>query len=182
MIPPSGSVGGSTPISSIRWDSSWPEWVESSERNQLLGFLRERFGIPLSVFANHHLLRRGPTIWLLTRDEHLPALASLRVESVGVPLLRWVKKRLKPTSAALQVLGIYATKNVVSLEPMQLEELVEKKEIKGEFPVSPGYVIICTETVVIGCGLYLPGRLVSQFPRHLFANQTWAYQPADRTD
>ncbi len=111
----------------------------------------------------------------------MPALASLRVESVGVPLLRWVKKRLKPTSAALQVLGIYATKNVVSLEPMQLEELVEKKEIKGEFPASPGYVIIYTETVVIGCGLYLPGRLVSQFPRHLFANQTWDHPLADRT-
>ena len=168
MIPPSRSVGAATPINWIRWDSSWPEWVESSERKQLLGFLQERFGIPQSIFANHHLLRRGQTVWLLSKDDRLAALASLRVESVGVPLLRRVKTHLKPTSAALQLYGKYSTENIVQLEFVQLAELVEKKEIKGEFPVSPGYVIISAKGVIIGCALYLPGRLLSQFPRHLF--------------
>jgi NOL1/NOP2/fmu family ribosome biogenesis protein len=106
-------------------------------------------------------------------------LASLRVKTVGVPVARWVRKRLKPTSIALQLFGKYATKNMVRLEPLQLEELLAKKELKGEFPLSPGYVIISTETVLIGCGLYLPGRLISQFPRHVFANQSLDSQPAD---
>ena len=182
MIPPSETVGESTPTNSIPWDSSWPEWLENSERNQLLGFLEERFGIPQSVFADHYLLRRGPTVWLLTKDNRLPALASLSVKTVGLPVARWVKKRLKPTSAALQLFGKYATKNMLRLEPLQLEELFEKKEIKGEFSLSPGYVIISTETVVIGCGLYLPGRLISQFPRHVFANQSRDFHPAEFRD
>ncbi len=107
-------------------------------------------------------------MWLLTKDERLPALASLRVETVGLPVLRRVKKRFKPTSAALQLFGKHATKNIVGLAPVQLKELVEKNEIKDDFPVSPGYVIVSTETVIVGCGLYLPDRLISQFPRHMF--------------
>ena len=172
MIPPSGNAGASTPTNSIRWDSSWPKWVERPEKNHLVGFFRDRFGIPPSVFANHYLFRRRQTVWLFTKDDRLSALASLRVETVGVPILRWVKEHLKPTSAALQLFGKYVSKNIVSLDPVQLDELVEKRKVKGEFPVSPGYVLIKTEGVSIGCGLYLPDRLISQFPRHMFTSPT----------
>jgi NOL1/NOP2/fmu family ribosome biogenesis protein len=182
MSPPSTSVGASTPTNSIQWDSSWPEWLEGAERSHLLGFLQTRFGIPESVFANHHLLRRGSTVWLLSKDDRLMNLASLPVKSVGLPLLRQAKMHLKPTTAALQLFGVYADKNIVSLAQDQLQDLVEKKEIKGEFGISPGYVIIATETIIIGCGLSLPGRLISQFPRHLFTEQTWEYRPAGTRD
>lgn len=109
-------------------------------------------------------------------------LASLPVKSVGLPLLRQVKTQLKPTTAALQLIGRHANKNIVSLALEQLRELVEKKEIKGEFGTSPGYVIVVAETIIIGCALSLPGRLISQFPRHLFTEQTWEYLPAGKGD
>jgi NOL1/NOP2/fmu family ribosome biogenesis protein len=147
-----------------------------------LEVFQERFGIPQEVFSNHNLFRRGHTFWLLNKDNRLPALASLRVESVGLPLLRWVKIHLKPTSAALQLYGVHADKNVVSLQTSQLKELIEHKEIKGEFPASFGYVILATEDVIIGCALYLPGRLISQIPRHLFTSQTWEHLWADKKD
>ena len=107
-------------------------------------------------------------------------LASLPVQSVGLPLLRQRKTQLKPTTAALQLIGPHANKNIISLALEQLRELVEKKEIKGEFGTSTGYVIVVTETIIIGCALSLPGRLISQFPRHLFTEQTWAYLPAGK--
>ena len=182
MIHPSSSVGGSTLTSSIQWDSSWPELVKGNDQNQVLGFFRDRFGFPQSVFANYHLFRRGPTVWLLSKDERLADLASLQVKSVGLPLLRWKKTHLKPTTVSLQLFGSYADKNIVSLTPGQLHALVEKKEIQGEFGISPGYVIIVAETIIIGCGLYVPGRLISQFPRHLFTEQTWEYLPARTKD
>ncbi len=106
-------------------------------------------------------------------------LASLRVETVGVPILRWVSRRLKPTSAALQLFGKYVAKNIVTLGPIQLADLISKRVIRGEYPVSPGYVQIISESMIIGCGLYLPGRLISQFPRHMFASQTWKYSLGD---
>ena len=106
MIPPSSSAGGSTLTSSIQWDSSWPELVKGDDQNQVLGFLRDRFGIPQSVFANYHLFRRGPTVWLLSKDERLVDLASLQVKSVGLPLLRWKKTRLHCSSLALTPIKI----------------------------------------------------------------------------
>jgi NOL1/NOP2/fmu family ribosome biogenesis protein len=102
-------------------------------------------------------------------------LALLPVQSVGLPLLRQVNTQLKPTTTALQLLGPHANKNIVRLTLDQLRELVEKKEIKGDFDTSPGYVIVVAETIIIGCALSVPGRLISQFPRHLFTEQTWEY-------
>ena len=99
-----------------------------------------------------------------------------------MPLLRRVKTHFKPTSAVLQLLGRYATKNIISLKPIELKKLVEKKGIEAEFPVSPGYVILLTEGVIVGCGLYVPGRLLSQFPHYLFTSQTWKNWPVNTTD
>lgn len=141
----------------------------------MLGFLQSRFGIQESVFANHLLLRRGRIVWLLSKEDRLINLASLQVQSVGLPLLRQVNAQLKPTTAGLQLFGLHADKNIVSLLLDQLRDLVEKKEIKGDFDTSPGYVIVVAETTIIGCALSLPGRLISQFPRHLFTKQTWEY-------
>ena len=110
---------------------------------------------------------------MLNKDHRLPSLAALRVESVGLPLLRRIKAHFKPTSVALQLFGGHASKNIVGLEPDQLRDLAENKEIKGEFACSPGYVIVVTNSITVGCALFLPGRLISQFPRHLFTDQTW---------
>jgi NOL1/NOP2/fmu family ribosome biogenesis protein len=140
-----------------------------------LEFFRDRFGISPEVFSNYDLYRRGPTVWVFSKDDRLQDLAPLQVESVGMPLLRRVKNYLKPTSVALQLFGSKANKNIVSLEPQKLRDLVENREIKGEFCNSPGYVIVMTSSVIIGCALYLPGRLITQFPRHMFTAQTWDY-------
>ena len=112
---------------------------------------------------------------MFSKDDRLRDLASLQVESVGMPLLRWVGTHLKPTSVALQFFGAHADRNIVSLTSDQLRDLVEIKEIKSEFAGSPGYVIVASNSAIIGCALYLPGRLVSQFPRYMFTSRTWEY-------
>jgi NOL1/NOP2/fmu family ribosome biogenesis protein len=147
--------------------------LNDPERDRLLGYLSHRFGISREVFSNYYLYRRRRTVWLFSKDDRLRDLASLQVESVGFPLLRWVATHIKPTSVALQLFGPHADKNVVSLTSDQLRDLVENKEIKSEFAGSPGYVIVASKSVIIGCALYLPGRLISQFPRHMFTSQTW---------
>jgi hypothetical protein len=154
--------------------------LKDPDRSDLLGFFRHRFGICRTVFANYYLYRRGRTVWLVNKDDRFRDLASLQVESLGMPLLRWVGTHLKPTSVALQLLGDHADKNIVTLPSDQLRDLGERKEIKSEFAGSPGYVIVASNSVIIGCALYLPGRLISQFPRHMFTSQTWEYALQDR--
>jgi NOL1/NOP2/fmu family ribosome biogenesis protein len=164
MTHPSGTAGGSTLTSSTRWDSSWPELLETSERDRVLGFFTDRFGMDLSVFARYELRKRGSSVWIVRSDPRLPALARLKVRSVGLMLFRQVGRYLKPTSAALQLLGTYAEKNVVRLTPQKLEELVGQGEIRGDFAATTGYVVINFEDLPVGCGLYLPPRLLSRLP------------------
>jgi hypothetical protein len=175
MIPPSNIAGASTPSKSIQWDSSWPKLVKDPERGHLVEFFRRRFGIPGAIFSNYYLYRRGRTAWLVNKDKRLQDLASLQVKSIGMPLLRWLGPHLKPTSVALQLLGAHANKNIVTLTSAQLRDLVDRREIKTEFTGTPGYVIVVSTSLIIGCALHLPGRLISQFPRHMFTPQTWEY-------
>jgi hypothetical protein len=167
MTHPSSTAGESTLTSSTRWDSSWPELLETSERDRVLGFFADRFGMNLYVFGGYELRKKGTSVWIVRSDPRLPALARLKVRSVGVMLLRQVGGYLKPTSAALQLWGIYAEKNVIRLGSDKLAELVEQGEIQGDFAATPGYVIISLEDLPVGCGPYLPPRLLSRLP-HLF--------------
>jgi hypothetical protein len=140
--------------------------VKEPERGHLVEFFRRRFGISEAIFSNYYLCKRGRTVWLVSKDERLRDLASLRVKSIGMPLLRRVGPHLKPTSVALA----------------QLRDLIERKEIKIEFAGNPGYVMVVSTSLIIGCALYLPGRLISQFPRHMFTSQTWEYVLQERND
>jgi hypothetical protein len=160
----SGTAGGSIPTSSTRWDSSWPELVEGPERERVLHFFLDRFGMDPSVFDGYDLRKAGSSFWMVSRDPQLSALCRLKVRSVGLLLLRQVGRYLKPTSASLQLLGVHATRNVVRLHPKQLEELLERGEIHGEFSATPGYVLIVVEDIPVGCALYLPPRLLSRLP------------------
>ncbi|MBW1980235.1 MAG: hypothetical protein JRJ12_03360 [Deltaproteobacteria bacterium] len=81
--------------------------------------------------------------------------------------------RLKPTSAALQLFGAYASRNVITLTAEELQELWANRKLPQKFPVSPGYVIVRLQEEIVGCGLYLGDCLFSQFSKNLFMPQTW---------
>jgi hypothetical protein len=147
--------------------------LETSERERVLELFADRFGMNLAVFAGYELRKKGSSVWIVRSDPRLPAVARLKVRSVGLLLLRQVGRYLKPTSAALQLFGPHAERNVVTLTPKELEGLVEKGEIEGDFPVTPGYVIISLEDLPVGCALYLPPRLLSRLPP-LFRNKNVA--------
>lgn len=149
--------------------------LKNPERDHLLQFFHQRFGITREVFSNYYLFKRRRTVWVFTKNTRLGDLALLQVKSVGIPLLRWVGTHPKPTSAALQLFGIHGDKNIVTLPTDQLRDLVANKEIKSEFACTPGYVIVTSKSLILGCALYLPGRLISQFPRNMFTSQTWEY-------
>ena len=130
------------------------------------GYLQERFGVNPQALENLSLWERGSTIHALslTRGEVEP-LASLRVVTVGLPLLRKVGRHLKPTSAALRLLSPWVTRNRLSLEPAQATELVQTGGIKLEHDLEEGYVLLETRGMALGCGLALPGRIKSQIPK-----------------
>jgi len=148
----------------IHQQAVWPRVTNFEEREEVLSFWEERFGIPKETFAPYLLLSTAKNYWLFAKPPDLRALQGLRVQTVGLLFTRKVSRWLKPTSTALQRFGHLATKNIVDLEPHALDRLRRERKIPYETDLSEGYVIIRCQGKVWGCGLYTPGKLISYLP------------------
>jgi hypothetical protein len=118
----------------------------------------------------------GSVLWGLRDAPDLDAaLETFRIERTGLPLLRRVGQRWKPTTVALQVLGKYVSKSLVQLSREELERLLSDAAIRGTIEeVDQGYVAVAGPDGMAGCALYLEplpeegkeeGLLLSQFPK-----------------
>lgn len=148
----------------------FPFKILEEERKEILGYLEERFGIPQNVFENYEILRGVSNFWLFPKTNYLDKLRGLDVQTVGLLFLRKVSKYLKPTSVFLQRFGHLATKNIVILSQEEISILKEKNKIEIELDLEPGYVILKDKYWILGCGLYLPGRLFSYLGEKITKN------------
>lgn len=133
----------------------------------MLSYFDSRFGMPLDLFADYHLLERRTVYVLLRQTSHLEALAFLKVRHVGLPVLRKIRQHLKPTTAALQSFGRAATRHRVELSASQLAQLLRERKLPWHLDWEPGYVVLLHADDVVGCGRYTPGWLHSQLPQRL---------------
>ncbi len=171
MTPAWHTAGDSTRTTPIQWDSSWPAFVPEPQRSDILRYFDTRFGIPLPTFHGFHLVERQKLFVLVRHSSHLEAIASLKVKSVGLPVLRKMPRHIKPTTAALQRFGHHATRHTLTLSTLQLRTLFQDGVLPLQVDIQPGYVVLLHAGHVLGCGLYTPDRLRSQIPRRLSAHQ-----------
>ena len=101
---------------------------------------------------------------VLPKSARVETIASFKVQNVGLPILRKMPRHLKPTTAALQRFGKYATRHVVDLTPAEMIVLLREQESRAEMDLQPGYVLLRCEGHLLGCGIYTPGRLRSLIP------------------
>ncbi|NPA49709.1 MAG: hypothetical protein GXO20_06975 [Thermodesulfobacteria bacterium] len=148
----------------IHKEAKWPRVVSLEERDEVLSFWEERFGIPKETFADYLLLSTAKNYWLFVKPPELRPLQNLQVQTVGLLFTRRVSKWLKPTSTALQRFGHLATRNVVELTPSELDRLRRERRLPFEAELEEGYVVIKCEGKVWGCGLYAKGKLISYLP------------------
>jgi len=140
-------------------------FVSHADRREILVYFKERFGIPEEAFDGFRLLKKGRTIWAVKDGPGLEQiLKQLRVEAAGVPLIRVRTAMRKPTTAGLRLWQ--PTRNVADLDNGALEDFLNQGVLSKTFPVEPGYVVVRWREEVLGCGLYSPGKLQSQIPKH----------------
>jgi len=104
---------------------------------------------------------RGDSWWLTTAPE-VPK--GVKVHSLGVRLLRLQERGLKPTSFGLMLLGPSIRKRRVELTREELLALLLGHPLRKE-GLPSGYVALCLEGEVLGCGQVKGGVLRCQLPR-----------------
>ena len=150
--------------------------IERVERDRVVGFWREKFGVPQETFDEYIFYKKGAKkVWAVRREavgavegDEAETLETLDYESVGLPLMRIGGEHDKPTTDALQLFGDAVRKNSVELDVEDAREFVRGEDIEiefGEDEVDLGYVVVNHEGEVLGCGLYFPGELRSQIPK-----------------
>ncbi len=157
----SPSSSGSEAGSSSRARSGPKARFEIEDRSQVISLWSERFGIPEEAFSGYSFYRMAQNIWAFRG----PPLPRMSFETVGLRIISLKDKLWKPTTSAIQVFGVTATKNVVSLGEREAREFLAGGTLEVSADVEPGYVVVRSGEDILGCGLYSRGRLISQVPK-----------------
>lgn len=144
--------------------------LKPADRERILTFFTDRYGIPRTVFNEYIFFETGRSVWMVTSTQHdelvRKATEMKRIEFPGLRILRKVGRWLKPTTYGLQIIGSRATRHIKELSREELTELLKRgylEEVEPEW--EEGYIIALYGSIVIGCLLYREGRLKHQFPR-----------------
>jgi len=136
------------------------------ERDLLLAYLEDRFGVERRVFEGLLFFRKQKSWWVCANTPLLTSVSRLKVSRMGMKAFQKVGQFLKPTTRFIQMFGSYATRAVLVITEAQLLELVEGKGLSLDLGLDQGYVILkLDEKRVIGLGLYVNGTVRSQISR-----------------
>lgn len=140
--------------------------LEEVPADEATALWRDRFGVPMSAFDDLRFYRRGPKVVWAASASAEPG-PELNVEAMGVALARVRAEWPKPTTTAALAFGRFATRNVVDFDPVQRDAFLHREmvEIDAGASADDGFVLVRCEGVVLGCGLYLGGRVSSQLSK-----------------
>lgn len=137
-----------------------------ASRQEVVDFFDERFGIEPSVFESFTFWEKGKgKIWIFADDAPSP----IRIEGLGMTVLRTRQEHWKPTHSAVQRFGKHATKNVVDLSGEEAAQFAQGEDQDVDWDGDWGYLIaaheLAGERVPVGVGLYVYDELRSTVPK-----------------
>ncbi len=135
--------------------------LQPMDRARVVEIMGSRFGIPSEAFEGVSFYLRGRNVWAFS----LPEIPDLAWETVGLRVISVRGRVPKPTTAALQLFGRHATKNVVDLGTEDALKFAAGERQRISAPVEDGYVVVSHGGDVLGCGQYLDGELISLLPK-----------------
>jgi NOL1/NOP2/fmu family ribosome biogenesis protein len=138
-----------------------------ASREEVVDWWEQRFGVGPERFEDVTFWEKGSgKIWAFSGDLPSP----IRVEGLGITVLRTRQEHWKPTTTGVRRFGRDATKNVVELEPSEAAAFAAGHDQQlDRWDGDWGYLIAAHELAgglePIGVGLYLHGELRSRVPK-----------------
>lgn len=149
-------------------DAAHPAAGEAAppSRASVLAWWDDRFGVEPAVFDGYTFWERGAgKVWAFHGDLPSP----VRVQGLGMHVLRTGGEHWKPTTNAVQRFGGHATRNVLVLPAEDAAAFVRGEDRAVEWGGDWGYLVVAREVAgdpaPIGVGLYTRGTLRSQVPK-----------------
>ena len=136
-------------------------------RGEVVDWWTERFGVDPETFADVTFWEKGSgKIWAFNAELPSP----MKVEGLGITLLRTRQEHWKPTTSGVKRFGRGATENVIELEPGEAAAFAAGHDQQiDRWDGDWGYLIAAHELAgglePIGVGLYLHGELRSRVPK-----------------
>jgi len=137
-----------------------------ASRKEVVEFFDERFEIEPAVFEEFTFWEKGKgKIWIFADEVPTP----IRIEGLGMTVLRTRQEHWKPTHSAIQRFGHHATKNVIELSGEEAARFAQGEDQPVEWDGDWGYLIaaheLADDRVPVGVGLYLYDELRSTVPK-----------------
>lgn len=137
--------------------------LSSDEHQELIDYLRFRFGIDSSHFDHFYFERTKRDIFMLPKN--VVVHMDLASEKVGLRAFNGEKHPPKPTSSFLQRFGHLATKSFVELNAIELFDFLNGRTVASiATDIENGYTLVRRHGIAVGCGFARDGNLESQFP------------------
>ena len=132
--------------------------IAHEEREPWLSLLSERFGMNSADFDDYIIFREGKKgVYLTNRAQQPPQKP--KPDSVGMLFMHTDGKYPKLTTAAAMQFGHLARKNIVDLQPAQVQMLMGRQDFEiaadqTQNVMGTGYVILRYQGFVVGLGVY----------------------------
>jgi NOL1/NOP2/fmu family ribosome biogenesis protein len=150
---------------SIPWDSSWPELSGERDRHRLFSYLNERFGISEDRFDDYLLFKKRKNWWLLKESNDIERTLQLKVWRIGLKAFQEVGRFIKPTTRMIQLFGHMAEKAILEISEGELIRFIKEGHIETDMKIDNGYVILSFRSRILGLGLLIDDRILSQLPK-----------------
>ncbi len=136
------------------------------DRDAILEWWEERFGIDPSTFEAHTFWERGRgNIWCVYGDHPDP----FEAEGLGMVCLRTRGRHWKPTTNAAQRFGHAATSNIIHLDRSQADSYIAGGTQSIAWDGDWGYLLVATsvagDPAILGVGQFIDGELRSVVPK-----------------
>lgn len=141
------------------------EILNTRKKKDLFKELNELYGIDKAFLKKYNYLERSDKVWIISKNILAKDMRGLNIESIGMLFARR-SATIKLTTNAIQLIGKYATKNILELNKKDTYNYLRGLDLAdlNETDVS-GYVIVKSGNDFLGCALYKDGHLKNQVPK-----------------
>ena len=135
-----------------------------ADREFLLTYLLERFGIATDIFNEYLMFKKKNSFWFIKKSPLIKEISHLKIKRLGIKAFQELGRFFKPTTRIIQYFGHLATKAVFNINEEQLKTLLTGEYLPFNDDLENGYVILSLKGQTLGLGLLINGEVRSQLP------------------